>query len=146
MDALGQEIQPGDFVVYTSPRSSGFRITIVKTIGNSRIKLVDPSYGPSRKDLENIIVVTEEQLISMKRRGITINENGMVSVRDFIGYSRETGQYEYDEREVAPEERLAELVRPYIQLSKMVKGEALEGEYEPTPEELEKLEKSLNKR
>lgn len=140
MDFLGNEIEPGAIVLYTGNKSSGFSFSVVKKVGKNRVGLT--SNYPSRKDNDNIVIVTEEQLInsinaSWEQRcpdGIHIKQN-------FLGYQNEAGhmQRHYDtdagytrpirEQEEIPADEMAR--RQYSKLiieSRNIKGEPL-GEY-----------------
>ena len=136
MDALGRELIPGELVIYTDPKSSGFSVTVVKNIKVNTVNLVNPGYGPSRKDKDNVIIITEEQLFTMMRKIVRPDIDGIVRERKYI--RNVNGEYIYENLEFTPEQKLDNLVRPYIQLSRMIKNVDLE-EYEPTPEEREKL-------
>lgn len=136
MDALGRELIPGELVIYTDPKSSGFSVTVVKNVKVNTVNLVNPGYGPSRKEKDNVIIITEEQLVTMIRKIVRPDIDGIVRERKYIGLV--DGEYVYENLEFTPEQKLDNLVRPYIQLSRMIKNVDLE-EYEPTPEEREKL-------
>ena len=72
----------------------------------------------------------------MIRKIVRPDIDGIVRERKYIGLV--DGEYVYENLEFTPEQKLDNLVRPYIQLSRMIKNVDLE-EYEPTPEEREKL-------
>lgn len=138
MDALGREITPGDLVIYTGQKSSGFAVSVIKEVKASRVSLINPGYGPSRKEKDNVIVITEEQLINKMRASINLDADGMFRQQIWTRERDENGRPIYEHIEFTFEERLHDLTKGYIQLSRIIKQIPLE-EYEPTPQEREKL-------
>lgn len=61
MDFLGNNLEPGSIVLMSGTRASGFNFGVISKIGRGRVQLVSCYY--SRKDVDNIVVVTEEQYI-----------------------------------------------------------------------------------
>lgn len=62
MDFLGNDITPGSIVIMSGTKQSGFEFGIVERVTKGRVFLTS-SY-PSRKEKDNVIVITEEQLIN----------------------------------------------------------------------------------
>jgi hypothetical protein len=135
MDFLGNEITPGSIILMSGTRSSGFSYGVVKKVGRGRVQLT--SNWPSRKDNDNVIVISEEQLI----QGITAswmsraNENGMYVTQRYTGRRDENNRPIHETVETPIQDKIREQCAKYIRQSREIKGEPL-GEYAPTLEEL----------
>jgi hypothetical protein len=129
MDFLGNEIQVGSIILMSGVKSSGFRFAVVTQIGRGRVKL--DSYHPSRKDNDNIVVITEEQLInsvnlSWNQRA---NADGNIVETHWTGRRDENGRGIYDTTIYTVADRAFKEYSEIIRTSRKLKGEPL-GEYE----------------
>jgi len=138
-DAIGQKITPGDIVLYTNNSSSGYDIAIVKKLGKGNTVTLTSSY-PSRKDRENIIVISEEKLISYFREMFTRNTQDAEGLVAYNEYNAETDRYQVINLPI--EDVIQKRARNFIHQHRIIKGIPF-GLYEPTNVEKIVLEKSL---
>ena len=137
MDALGQRISPGDIVATTESRLSGFNVEVVKRISANVVYLAD-RWSTGRKFKENLIVISEEQLIGYITKIFTNNQSveGMVNE-----YDNNVGRYV----DVPLADAIYMEVRKVLQTSRTIKNIPL-GEYEPTELEKKALDEMLNRK
>lgn len=124
MDFLGNEIVPGSIVIMSGTKQSGFEFGVVKRVSKGRVFLT--SGFPSRKDKDNVVVVTEEQLIN----SITsfyqnkADEDGNYVQR--VWNRNIEGRGEYVETRTPVEEKAFNQYSSLIYESRKIKGEPLE--------------------
>lgn len=130
MDALGKTITPGDIIIVSDSRTTAFDIAIVKAIKPSVVYLAN-RYASIRKQKENTIVISEEQLIGFLTKNITENlRNGVYEI-----YIHKMGHIAFELNEA-----IQNRTRFWIRISRTLKNIPLDGYEATTEEEQEELE------